>query len=68
MTAGFLTDGSGLRSGTSFNSLGINGDCELSKLSGSEALEKLTLVNSYVHQIVREYKGERITYKVFSLE
>jgi hypothetical protein len=58
----------GLRVGTSFNSLGINKQSEISELSKMEATNIIkTTVEQYAIRKDREYKGCRLLYKIVIL-
>ncbi len=63
----WLTKDGGLRLGTSFNSLGMKKDAEVSILTKdeSEILEKQ--VDRYLTRIEREHNGERLLYTSFNL-
>ena len=62
-----LTNGGGIRLGTSFNSLGINKSSEITVLSPEEAelLEKE--VNQYLYREKIEHNGEKLLYTLFTL-
>jgi hypothetical protein len=63
----WLTNGGGIRLGTSFNSLGINKSSEITVLSAEEAelLEKE--VNQYLCREKIEHNGEKLLYTLFTL-
>lgn len=63
-----LTKNGGIRMGTSFNSLGMNKESELSIMKPSEALGILeNSVIEYIHRKKRYVNNERLSYKSFSL-
>lgn len=57
----------GIRSGTSFNSLGLIKDSELSIMRGEQCIEKLDILNRYLNSQVMEHSGNRIKYETFYL-
>jgi len=63
----WLTNGGGIRLGTSFNSLGMNKSSEITILSPEEAelLEKE--VNQYLYREKIEHNGEKLLYTLFTL-
>jgi len=63
-----LTNGGGLRIGTSINSLGVTKISEISKLSPEEAALREAEVNQYI-QLPRkqELEGDRLLYTLFNL-
>lgn len=63
-----LTNGGGLRIGTSINSLGVTKTSEISKLSPEEAALREAEVNQYI-QLPRkqEHEGDRLLYTLFNL-
>jgi len=63
----WLTEGSGLRIGTSFNSLGISKESEVSLIAESEAAILESRVDEYLVRRRREFKNERVTYSVVIL-
>jgi hypothetical protein len=62
----WLTEGSGIRVGTSFNGLG-NSLSEISILSPEVAATREREVDNYLQWLVREYKGEKLQRWVFPL-
>jgi len=62
-----LTQGSGLRLGTSLNSIGKNRYSEISVLSSDEAEELEKITTAYLLRQKRTHNGERLLYSVFSL-
>lgn len=63
----WLTNGSGIRMGTSFNSLGLHKSSEISILSEDEAEIREREIDQYVQRTKREHMGERILYTLFTL-
>ncbi len=63
----WLTESSGLKVGSSFNSLGIQQDSEISLLSLEETLTRLNQCDQYINKVKRESNGERIYYTSFTL-
>ncbi len=63
----WLTNGAGIRIGTSFNSLGVGRDSEISYLSEDEARVRETQVDRYLQRIEREHKGDKLLYSLFTL-
>jgi len=63
----WITKSSGLRIGTSFNSLGINKSSEISIIKREEAELIEKEIDQYLLRTKREHNGERINYKLFSL-
>lgn len=63
-----ITKNGGLRSGTSFNSLGISKESEISVMDYNEAVNiKESTINEYVGRKKREKNGQRILYKSFTM-
>lgn len=62
-----LTKSSGLRIGTSFNSLGVNKLSEISLLSSSSALQKESEIRPYLSRTKKEYNSDKIYYTLFTL-
>lgn len=62
----WLTNGKGLRMGTSFNSLGHR-ETEISILDKAEAKEREVEVDKYLNRMEREFKGDRLVYRLFDL-
>ena len=62
----WLTEGSGIRVGTSFNGLG-NSLSEISILPSEVAATREREVDNYLQWVVREYKGEKLQRWVFPL-
>lgn len=58
---------SGLRLGTSFNSLGITKVSEISKITEFESNERKLLIKEYLYRSKKEYNGERLNYNLFTL-
>jgi hypothetical protein len=63
----WLTDSSGLRIGTSFNSLGLSKESEVSIIAESEAAVLESRVDEYLIGRRREFKNERVTYNIVVL-
>jgi hypothetical protein len=63
----WLTEGKGLRFGSSFGGLGKNRDSEISELSSSEITERLILTEAYATRQKRDHLGEPLTYLFFNL-
>lgn len=63
----WITNGSGLRIGTSLNSLGLGKSSEISVLSKDEAQLLNCELEQYISRTKREYNGERLKYNVFTL-
>ena len=55
-----VTGGSGLRFGTSFNSLGVAKDSEISEMSPIDADQKYAQMNQYLLREKTEHKGEKL--------
>ncbi|HEY9503727.1 MAG TPA: hypothetical protein VIR01_18965, partial [Pyrinomonadaceae bacterium] len=55
-----LTDGSGLRLGTSLNSLGLTKDSEISEMSTEQAEQKRLAIDTYLARERTEYNGEKL--------
>ncbi len=62
-----LGTGCGLRLGTSLKSLGRRKTSEISLLEQAEAEHLQGLVQGYVRQSIRDFRGERIIYDAFTL-
>jgi hypothetical protein len=63
----WLTNGSGLRFGSSFSGLGKSRDSEISRLSGTEIQERMLITAEYTTRQKREHLGEKISYQFFEL-
>jgi MoxR-like ATPase len=63
----WLTAGSGLRIGTSFNSLGISKESEVSVVAESEAAALEASVDEYLVRRRREFKSEKVSYSIVVL-
>jgi dihydrofolate reductase len=55
-----LTDGSGLRLGTSLNSLGVTKDSEISEMSPEQTDQKKREINAYLTRERADYNGEKL--------
>lgn len=62
-----LTNSSGLRIGTSLNSIGLNKISEVSKMDPEESSAALNAIQPYLNIDARHYKGNRINYRIFYL-
>ena len=58
----WLTKGAGLRMGTSFHSLGVGRDSELSSLTSEDTLAFEREVDRYLTRSQRDHQGERMLY------
>lgn len=63
----WCASGNGIRTGSSFRSLGTNKTTEISLLSRHEALEREAEIDRYLHRQIREFSGERLVYEQFTL-
>jgi hypothetical protein len=63
----WLTQGKGLRVGTSFNALGSQKESEISVLSDTEAQSCQREIDEYITMRKREHNGEKLSIYVFSL-
>ncbi len=63
----WLTQGGGLKIGTSFNSLGITQDSTITRISNTESEMLESDVDQYLIDKKREYNGERLRYLSFTL-
>lgn len=63
----WLTQGGGLRLGTSYNSLGLGRDSEISFLTAEEAEAREAEVDRYLQRVEKEHKGEKLLYSLFTL-
>jgi hypothetical protein len=63
----WLTKGAGLRMGTSFHSLGVGRDSELSSLTSEDTLAFEREVDRYLTRSQRDHQGERMLYSAFTL-
>ena len=61
----WLTNGAGLRLGSSFGGIGRSRDSEISILTDSEVAERLAITDSYIAHSKREHRGEKLTYQSF---
>lgn len=62
-----LTGNSGIRIGTSFNSLGVSKTTEISELNASEVAERRAEAEQYLERRKREHLGEKLTFNFVSL-
>jgi hypothetical protein len=64
----YITYESGLRVGTSFNSLGITKNAEISIMSTSEARDiEINIIDKYLNRSEKFHNGERLSYMQFDL-
>jgi hypothetical protein len=63
----WLSGESGLRLGTSLNSLGIGKDAELSELSAESVAVFEPVVNRLLQRVAREHNGEKLKFVSFTL-
>lgn len=63
----WLTNGKGIRIGTSFNSLGIDRHSEISQLTQQEARIREAEVDQYLRREARQHNGDRLVYTLFTL-
>jgi hypothetical protein len=62
-----ISEGSGLRLGTSLNSLGITKDSEISEMSESDCSQKYQEIMQYINREKTEHNGERLRIVRFGL-
>lgn len=62
-----VSSGSGLRIGTSLNSLGVNKDSELTPLTQEEAEVRMNETLNFVQHRKREHLGQKLSYAFFDL-
>lgn len=63
----WVTNGSGFRMGTSYKSLGVGKDSELSRLTPGEAQTREAEIDRFLVRRLREHDGERLVYSLLSL-
>ena len=63
----WLSEQSGLRFGTSANSIGITKIAEISEFSESEVQERLTEIDIYIYKKAKDFGGNKIRYLEFNL-
>lgn len=63
----WISKGTGLRVGTSFNSLGINKLSEISILTSDESRDLEDNIDQYLLRKKREHQDERLVYEMFEL-
>jgi hypothetical protein len=63
----WLTNGAGLRLGSSFEGIGKSRDSEISVLTDSEVAERLEITDAYITRQKREHRGEKLTYHFFEM-
>lgn len=64
----WVTKGSGLRIGTSLNGLGVRRASEISEVGEVEALQFFQELEPFISRQVRSHAGERLKFRLFSLE
>lgn len=62
-----VTDRSGIRIGTSINSLGKTRDSEIGILSTDEATNREIEINEYISRDKKEHNGDKLKYSIFTL-
>jgi hypothetical protein len=62
-----VTSSAGLRLGTSFNSLGLTKDSEISEMSPDDAEGKLAQIDQYLNRERTEHDGEKLRLASFWL-
>ena len=62
-----VSEGVGLRLGTSLNSLGISKDSEISEMSAEDAAQKLSEIDQYLSRERVEHRGEKLRMTRFRL-
>jgi hypothetical protein len=62
-----VTNGIGLRLGTSLNSLGVTKDSEISEMSPEDAAQKLSEIDQYLNREKTEHRGEKLRIIRFGL-
>ncbi len=62
-----VTEGAGLRLGTSLNSLGISKDSEISEMSPEDAAQKLSEIDQYLTHEKTVHRGEKLRLLKFDL-
>jgi len=63
----WLTEGKGIRIGTSINSLGMDKDSEISRLTEEETRVREARIDQYLKLRTREHNKERLEYTLFTL-
>jgi len=63
----WLTYKGGIRLGTSFNSLGINRDSDISILSQEDAEIRERDIDQYLLRVKRDHGGDKLLYTIFTL-
>lgn len=63
----WITEKSGLRLGTSYNSMGISKASEIAVLHEDEIAEREAKVDSLIQRTTKEHKGGRISFTIFDL-
>ncbi|HUP03209.1 MAG TPA: hypothetical protein VMU19_04435, partial [Bryobacteraceae bacterium] len=62
-----VSDGVGLRFGTSLRSLGLTKDSEIAEMSADDAAQKLADIDQYLNREKTEHRGERLRLTRFGL-
>jgi hypothetical protein len=63
----WITESSGLRLGTSFNSIGVGKTSEISVISSELLSERETEIDQYLERRRRDSRGNELSYKLFRL-
>ncbi len=63
----WISDGTGLRMGTSANSAGVGKVSEVSVLTPIEAAEREARMDEYINRTKRDHLGLRLTWQSFTL-
>lgn len=63
----WVTDNAGLRVGTSFNSIGLSKESDISILTKEESNVRQVDIEQYLNMMAYEHKGERLIYELFNL-
>lgn len=63
----WITNNSGLRVGTSFNSLGVGRDSDISVLTSNEIEERESQIDLYLERRTKEHNGQKVNYLLFDL-
>lgn len=62
-----IGENSGLRLGTSYNSLGITKVSEISKITKEETNQRRDIILNYLNRHTKSFNNEKLNYKLFSL-
>ena len=63
----WITETSGLRLGTSYNSLGTSKSSEIAVLGEGEIADREAKIDSLTQRTIKEHKGSRISFTIFEL-